>query len=85
MSFPDMEMEGLAAFLAHFMRVTLSPQNIEQRLNTVEDMRKFVFHYTFTYVLHVENVACTLQNHLDYVAENMVVPFGRLLFNIDSI
>lgn len=31
------------------------------------------------------SVACKLQNYLDYVAENMVVLFGRLLFNIDSI
>lgn len=30
-------------------------------------------------------VAYKLQNHLNYVAVNMVVPFGRLLFNIDSI
>lgn len=49
-------MESLAAFLAHFMCVSLSPQNIEQRLNAVGDMHKFVFHYIFTYVLHVENV-----------------------------
>lgn len=59
MTFPNMEMQGLAAFLAHFMCVNLSPQNIEQRLNTVEDMHKFVFHYIFTYILHVENV-CSL-------------------------
>lgn len=78
-------MESLAAFLAHFMCVSLSLQNIEQRLNAVGDMHKFVFHYIFTYVLHVENVACKSQKHLNYVAENMVVPFGRLLFNIDSI
>lgn len=56
MTFPDREMESLAAFLAHFMCVNLSPQNIEQRLTTVEDIHKFVFHDVFTNVLHVENV-----------------------------
>lgn len=81
-----MEMESLAAFLAPFVCVNLSPQNTEQRLNIVEGMHKFVFRYLFTYILHVEmSVAWKLQNHLNYVAENMVVPFGRLLFSIDSV
>lgn len=51
MTFPDMEMESLAAFLANFMCVNLSSQNTEQGLSTVEDMHKFVFYYIFTYVL----------------------------------
>ena len=54
-----MEMESLAAFLASFMCVNLSPQNTEQRLNTLEHMHKSVFHYIFTYVRHVEN-ACRM-------------------------
>jgi len=58
-TFPDMEMESLAAFLASFMCVNLSPQNTEQRLNTLEHMHKSVFHYIFTYVRHVEN-ACRM-------------------------
>ena len=86
MTFPDTEMQGLAAFLAHFMCVNLSPQNIEQRLNTVEDMHKFVFHiYLLTYSMWKMSVTCKLQNRWDYVAENMVALFGRLLFNTDSI
>lgn len=32
MTFPDIEMESLATFLAYFMCVNLSPQNIQHRI-----------------------------------------------------
>lgn len=41
--------------------------------------------YLLMYFMEKMSVACKSQKHLNYVAENMVVPFGRLLFNIDSI
>lgn len=66
------------------MYVNLCPQNIKQGLNT-EDMPKFVFIYLLMYSMWKISVAYKLQNHLNYVAGNMVVPFGRLLFNIDSV